>query len=141
MRAIAVPAAFLFCGVVFREILMDINDRAGDAAAHIPTLPSVLGPSAALLLAAFTLLTATGLGIVSATSSVAVAACAAHAHVSLALVQSAASCAVCAAVAPLLVHVYRIWASRFDAAIVSAAIDASFKPIAATMVLLAAVAA
>jgi 4-hydroxybenzoate polyprenyltransferase len=35
--------SFAFGGVMFREILMDVNDAAGDAAAGVVTLPVLLG--------------------------------------------------------------------------------------------------
>lgn len=48
---------FIFGSIVFREILMDINDVKGDAAAHVNTLPVVLGKLPSLILA-FVFLTA-----------------------------------------------------------------------------------
>lgn len=52
---------YLFCCILHREILMDINDTDGDRASGIPTLPVVLGRRAALGAAA--LLAAVALGI------------------------------------------------------------------------------
>ena len=48
----AAPAAYLFLGIMHREVLMDINDVRGDAEACVRTLPVVLGRRAALGIAA-----------------------------------------------------------------------------------------
>ncbi|PRW20525.1 pyruvate carboxylase isoform A [Chlorella sorokiniana] len=48
LRAVLAPCAFLWLGIMFREIMMDIQDRCGDGLAGVLTLPVVLGPRAAL---------------------------------------------------------------------------------------------
>jgi 4-hydroxybenzoate polyprenyltransferase len=48
LRTVLGPSAFLFLGIMQREIMMDIQDRGGDGAAGVQTLPVVLGPRVAL---------------------------------------------------------------------------------------------
>jgi geranylgeranylglycerol-phosphate geranylgeranyltransferase len=61
LHALLKPCVFLFLSVTFREILMDINDVQGDAAAGIRTLPVLIGKTYALLIAVAALLLASGL--------------------------------------------------------------------------------
>jgi hypothetical protein len=51
---------FAFSGVMFREILMDLNDAEGDRQAGVWTLPVLLGKPAALLCACTFLLLGSG---------------------------------------------------------------------------------
>ena len=46
------PCAALFCGILHREILMDLNDVDGDRENGVHTVPVVLGKRAALAAAA-----------------------------------------------------------------------------------------
>ncbi|KAL4442686.1 hypothetical protein ABPG77_006680 [Micractinium sp. CCAP 211/92] len=48
LHAVLAPSAFLWLGIMHREIMMDIQDRRGDGAAGVQTLPVVLGPRGAL---------------------------------------------------------------------------------------------
>ena len=50
LRATLVPCAFLFLAVCYREILMDVLDMDGDAAAGVKTLPVLVGRNQALLI-------------------------------------------------------------------------------------------
>ena len=52
LRAVAVPAAYLFLLIMHREILMDINDTKGDGETGVRTVPVVFGRDAALMAAA-----------------------------------------------------------------------------------------
>ena len=45
------PAAYVFCAIMWQEITMDINDAEGDAAAGVLTLPVVLGVDVAMVIA------------------------------------------------------------------------------------------
>ena len=48
LAAVAGPCAALFCGILHREILMDLNDVDGDRENGVRTVPVVLGKRAAL---------------------------------------------------------------------------------------------
>ena len=52
LRAVALPAAYLFLLIMHREILMDINDTKGDGEMGVQTIPVVFGRDAALTAAA-----------------------------------------------------------------------------------------
>jgi hypothetical protein len=52
--------SFAFSGVMFREILMDMNDAEGDRQARVWTLPVLLGKPTALLCACTCLLLGSG---------------------------------------------------------------------------------
>ena len=52
LAPIAGPCAALFCGILHREILMDLNDVDGDRENGVHTVPVVLGKRAALIAAA-----------------------------------------------------------------------------------------
>jgi 4-hydroxybenzoate polyprenyltransferase len=48
IRSVLGPCMFVFLGIMYREILMDINDWQGDREAGIWTLPVVVGRKSAL---------------------------------------------------------------------------------------------
>lgn len=48
LHAVLGPSAFLWLGIMHREIMMDIQDRRGDGAAGVQTLPVVFGARGAL---------------------------------------------------------------------------------------------
>ena len=52
LAAVAGPCAALFCGILHREILMDLNDVDGDRENGVRTVPVVLGKGPALAVAA-----------------------------------------------------------------------------------------
>ena len=52
LRSVAGLCLVLFCGILHREILMDINDVNGDRNNGVHTVPVVLGKPAALAIAA-----------------------------------------------------------------------------------------
>jgi 4-hydroxybenzoate polyprenyltransferase len=55
LRTALRPALVIVCVITHREILMDIDDREGDAAAGLQTLATTYGPTRALALAALPL--------------------------------------------------------------------------------------
>lgn len=52
LATVAGPCATLFCGILHREIMMDLNDVDGDRENGVRTVPVVLGKRAALAAAA-----------------------------------------------------------------------------------------
>lgn len=48
VRSVLVPVVLVFLGIYHREILMDIDDVAGDSQCHIMTLPRLLGRRGAM---------------------------------------------------------------------------------------------
>lgn len=149
----ALPStAFLFGGICFREILMDINDRRGDAAAGVRTLPVALGPHRALTAAT----TAALLGAAVAAAALAAcrvpeAAAAAVAAAASGVGASADATVGVAAVRTAVVAVFlwttacvtlrdamRVLRTGFDEGVVAAAIGGSFTPIGVGFLILAA---
>lgn len=143
MRRLVASSMFAFTGVMFREILMDLNDLEGDAAAGVWTLPVMLGRARALAVA---LVIATA-GAVAAmwhvwhhqlvqpgglvtwlTGAPTVAAAVAVGAALLATVQ-------------LAIEAWRVARSGYDPAVVSRAVDECLKPIGLTLIILAAAAA
>lgn len=126
-------AAFLFSGVCFREILMDINDRVGDGAAGLRTFPVVVGVRGALAIASACMLCGLAVG-----TAALVSACAAGAP---GVASSARAVAAVLFVMSTIVHVggdvQNILKSKFDRSVVSDAIGRSFGPIGRGMLLLA----
>lgn len=126
-------SAFLFGGVCFREMLMDINDRAGDEVAGLRTVPIVLGTRAALAVATACMMC----GVAAGTAAI-VASCASSTST---LAISARAAAAVAFVVGTIAHVARdvrnIMRSEFDQNMVSDAIQGSFSPIGWGMILLA----
>lgn len=59
---------YLFTGVMYREVLMDINDIKGDESAGVVTLPVMVGPAPALTLAATGVLAGSILGVLGVLS-------------------------------------------------------------------------
>jgi 4-hydroxybenzoate polyprenyltransferase len=66
LHAVASPCAYLFCCIMHREILMDLNDTEGDRGSGINTLPVVLGRGAALAVALLLAVLAVGVSLHSA---------------------------------------------------------------------------
>lgn len=151
LQAALPSTAFLFGGICFREVLMDINDRRGDAAAGVRTLPVALSPRAALALA-------TGVALAGGSAAAAaLAGCHVPAAAAAAAAAAASSCgaaadamvgaaAVRAAVvaaflwstaAVTLRDAVRVARSGFDHRVVEAAIGGSFTPIGIGLVILA----
>jgi 4-hydroxybenzoate polyprenyltransferase len=134
-------SAFLFSGVVFREIVMDLNDATGDAAAGIATLPVVLGPQPALAVAtacAGAGLAGSCLAAVRAPAGMLVAA-----KLHLAPGEAAMGLVACMLLltSGIFRSAWRIWRSDFEPTVVGQAVSSSFKPIGLGVVAFAALAA
>jgi 4-hydroxybenzoate polyprenyltransferase len=135
MQRLLAPSAFAFCGVMYREIVMDLNDAEGDGAAGIKTLPVRLGKPRALLVAlalmlagacaALGCLASNGLaGWVTGLLGRAGGWAAAGATLALAAGQVAGQAAA-------------VWRSGFDRAAVGRAVDQCLKPIGLGMIAVA----
>ena len=136
LAKIAPLTAFLFFLVAYREILMDINDRVGDAAAGVPTLPVVLGPYPALAVAAACLAVATVGGFAAMHAAAPASALLAAAGAAAPLLHAAAAALFLLGVLPAWLAICNAVLTRLDADVVSAAIGDSFKSIAVGMILL-----
>lgn len=141
LHIVAVPCAFLFLAVCYREILMDINDVEGDAANGVKTLPVLLGRHGALgmgvslLIGCLALVIATaahgtGLAWVYGGGPAAWEAC----------VRGLGAAVGCAAVARPMVAAVHLWRSGFPSSGVSMAIDETLKTVGLGMILLTAMA-
>lgn len=139
LQLLAAPTVFAFCGIMYREMLMDLNDKEGDAASGVVTLPVLLGRRGALLAAAAVLLLGAG-GAVAAllVCEPAVGWAAAAWGPGPALLLRLA--AVVYASAKLLRSAGRVWTAHFDRTAVDREIEGCLKPIGLGMVMLAAVA-
>lgn len=137
LRAVLAPCAFLWLGIMFRELMMDIQDRRGDSAAGVLTLPVVLGPRAALGI---------GFGLLAACLALAAHAAAygsglAWAWATAPALEPAARAAALAAVAWVLstpcAAAVAVQRSGFGKAEVCHAIDVSMKSVGLGTLLLA----
>jgi 4-hydroxybenzoate polyprenyltransferase len=141
--AVARTVAFVFCAIVGREVLMDVGDVAGDAAAGVATLPVVAGARAGLVASALALAAAASLlvgGIVNAQGAARAAQAAAAVGVAPALgaaaVALAAALACAALVSPPLRALFGGPAGRTRAAL-GPGIDGLLAPVGAGCLLLA----
>lgn len=162
---LAPATLFAFSGVMFREILMDMNDLEGDRSGGVWTLPVLLGKPAALICAlGFTLVGCAGallrllatpgsLGEVFQQGTGAVADNGGWPLLQQALTKLGvswdpswgAAVVVGAPVAVLLMAVWKlgrlalgVWRSGFDEKVVGAAVDECLKPVGWGIILLAA---
>lgn len=133
--ASALPlTGFLFGCICYREILMDINDIAGDSAAGVRTLPVVMSSMRALAVAAGSLLAAYVAGMKGLATAGGLSA---FTHVvPPTAVKVVLQVLLTLGVWPALQDVIKIRRSHLDPQAVSAAISNSFRPIAAGLVLL-----
>ncbi|CAL5225213.1 g7998 [Coccomyxa viridis] len=129
LAAVAGPCAALFCGILHREILMDLNDVDGDRENGVHTVPVVLGKRAALAAAA-------GLAAACVGAAGAVLALnagrgflAALSPTCQLLVRAAGGVLLCLGSAPLFGNVMSIVRRNFDSATVKNAIDSSMQSI------------
>lgn len=102
---VARAVLFVFCAIAGREVMMDVGDVAGDAAAGVATLPVVAGPVAGLVAAAAALAGAAALlagGVLRGGGNGAAAAAAGAAGLPP-MVGTAAAAAATAAVAAALI--------------------------------------
>jgi 4-hydroxybenzoate polyprenyltransferase len=134
------PCAFVFLGIMYREILMDINDMDGDRAAGVWTLPVVAGRSRALAVALTLFTAASAVAMWVATHGQGLAWAWAMYGLPMGWVRAAAVGMVAAVVGPVYRAAAAIYQNGFVKAEVSAAIDESMKPIGLGMILLAALA-
>lgn len=148
MRALLPASTFAFSGVMFREILMDLNDTEGDRAARVITLPVALGKPAALAAATACILVGAAGAAVQQVSLLA------HRPSSLLgvltgplgvdpgtaaqLAQAAPLVALAWALGCVLSLGWRVAASGFDKDVVGYAVDELLKPVGLGMILLAA---
>ena len=133
-------SGFLFFVVCFREILMDINDRVGDAAAGVATLPVRLGPEAAFICAVACLAVALACAWQGVRAPAWLAAALAAAGLPTFAPLLAVRAALLAMISPALAGLVGVWRSAFDPQRVDESITGSMKTMGAGLVLLACVA-
>lgn len=136
LKSILPLTGYLFGFICYREILMDINDRVGDAAVGVRTLPVRFGAMASLAVATGSFLAGVVGGLRGLRDAKAAAAVAGAVGVPAASVQIALQALLLAGVVPALLDVYRMRQSKLNSEVVSNAIANSFKPIAAGLLLL-----
>ena len=136
LRSILPLTGYLFGFVCYREVLMDINDRAGDAAIGVRTLPVRFGGMASLAVATGCFLSGVVGGLKGLCDAKAAAAIAGAVRAPAVSVQLALQALLLMGVWPALVDVWRMRQSGLDSAVVSAAVGNSFKPIAAGLLVL-----
>lgn len=136
LRSVLPLTGFLFGCVCYRELLMDINDHKGDAAAGIATVPVILGGARALTIAAGCLLAGAVAGVRGIARAKAIPGIAAAAGMQPGVAQAALQLLLLAGMLPALRDVHRMRRSQLDREAVDAAIAGSFQPIACGMLLL-----
>lgn len=129
--------AFVFLGIMYREILMDISDVDGDRSAGIHTIPVVAGQKVALGIAVSAIMAAGGLLLHAALHGQGLAWLALHAGISLQVVRGASFVGGLIAMQSVAMDAVGVWLSNFDSGIVSAAIDSSMRSIGFGAVILA----
>jgi hypothetical protein len=142
-----IPATlFAFSGVMYREIVMDLNDLEGDRAARVWTLPVLLGKPIALLTAIgfFLLGNAAAFAQLLHGNGGSGLSGMLQGWLGMGVEQSQAV----AEAAPLLVLMWAVWKvgrsawgvwrSGFDEKVVGEAVDGCLKPVGLGMILLAA---
>ncbi|KAK9814843.1 hypothetical protein WJX72_012464 [[Myrmecia] bisecta] len=140
VRAVIAPCAFVFLAIMYREILMDIQDVEGDRAARVWTLPVMLGRKRALGVAVGLFATASVLGLAVAAFGSGLSWAWTMYSVSETVVRSLSALAVLYVVRPVLANAWAIWRNEFNRDLVRSAIDETLKPIGLGMLLLAAMA-
>jgi hypothetical protein len=150
MRALLPASLFAFSGVMFREILMDLNDTEGDRAARVITLPVALGKPAALAAATACILVGAAGAAWQQLSLLAHRPSSLLGLLTGPLGMDPGLAAQLAGVAPVLVLVWgvgcvlslgwRVASSGFDPDVVGYAVDELLKPVGLGMILLAALA-
>ncbi|CAL8467253.1 g6789 [Coccomyxa elongata] len=137
LATVAAPCAYLFCCILHREILMDINDTDGDRASGIPTLPVVLGRRAALGAAALLAAAALGISLRCALLGSGLSWLWALAPSLQPWMRSVSALAALANGCALLRAAGKIPGSGFDKGVVKAAIEGSMGPIGMGLLLTA----
>jgi len=133
LRGVILTCVFAFLGVVYREIIMDINDVEGDRSAGIRTLPVMFGKRRAMLAATYSLLCATLVGWFCVFTGSGI--------FPWAVLEPLAARLLCAAallglLMPVYVSAGKIWRRRFDRDAVSEAINRAMPHFAMGMLLL-----
>ena len=136
LQAILPLTGYLFGCVCYREILMDINDRKGDAEAGIATVPVILGGMRALAVAAGCFLSSTFAGLKGLMDAKGVERIAQAVGAQPGVVRAALQLMLLAGALPALRDVYRMRRSNLDQHVVNAAIGKSFQPIACGLLVL-----
>lgn len=130
---------FLFMGLMYREVLMDITDEIGDREAGVRTIPVVAGRSVALTVATLCVASAGSLLTYAALHGHGLAWAWASHRVSERAVRAAAMLSAFFLARPVAAAISSIWQSGFNKATISRAIDESMKSIGLGMIMLAAV--
>jgi geranylgeranylglycerol-phosphate geranylgeranyltransferase len=130
---------FLFMGLMYREVLMDITDVVGDREAGIRTIPVVAGRTAALGVAAMCIAVAGSLLAFAAFHSHGLAWAWASGWAAERTVRALAMLSVVFEASPVAAAILSIWRSTFDRSTISRAVDESMKSIGIGMIVLAAV--
>lgn len=130
-------SGFLFFVVCFREILMDINDRVGDAAADVPTLPVRLGARSAFAFAVASLAAALACAWQGLHAPAWLGAAAAAAALPPAAAVLAVRVLLLAMISPAVAGLIQVWRSAFNPQLVERSITGSMKSMGAGLVLLA----
>lgn len=137
LSAVLATCTWAFLGVLHREVLMDITDVDGDAAAGVLTMPVVLGRPVALLFATVCVGVASVYGLALAVWGNGLAWLWTQGGLIQGLVRSLAAAAMAGVAVPLLRGCWRVYSSDYDAAQTSGVIDGSLLPIGVGMILMA----
>ena len=136
LQSILPLTGYLFALICYRELLMDINDREGDAAAGVPTVPVCFGGMQALAVAAGCALSAAFAGVKGLHAAKALPSIAGALGLQAWQARTALQALLLIGMLPVLTDILSARRSKLDCNIVDKAIGNSFKPIAAGMLLL-----
>lgn len=137
VRVVAAPCLYAFLCILHREVLMDINDRGGDARAAVLTLPVVFGCKTALAVAAAAVAAALLFGLGAALVwGQGLAWLWEYQYAPMALVRGVTALAVLLVASPMLTACAAVWQSGFDPEVTGEAINGSMKPIGMGMLLM-----
>jgi len=125
---------FAFLGVVYREILMDINDEEGDRKGGIQTLPVTIGKQGAMMVGCSLVVGATVLGWNCALTGQGMAYCMERLPVATPVL---CWMLITAILVPVYTGAYHIYRSGFDRDAVSAGIESTMPQFALGMLLFA----
>ncbi|CAK0787933.1 hypothetical protein CVIRNUC_011155 [Coccomyxa viridis] len=129
LRSMAGLCLVLFCGILHREILMDLNDVDGDRDNGVHTVPVVFGKPAALAVAACLAAASVAAAAYMLATAPPPALLAAVSFTGQRAIKVAAGILLCMGSLPLLKNVAAIRRRSFDAAAVKHAIEDSMKSI------------
>lgn len=137
LHAVLPLCAYVFFGIFYREVLMDMNDAEGDRAAAVWTLPVVYGKRTAMHMVLGAFSAAVLVSCRALYNSGTLASLASALNIASTPVRAAGVVCMLGIVLPVYKAARHIMQSNFDVGTVSQAIDASLKPIGAGMLLLA----